>query len=460
MNPVLAFVVVMLVWTVSDFIAKKTKSLLSSLFVASIIFLIGFLTGIFPEDLLASSSLLALAGVVVGFIIVHLGTMISLDDFKKQWRTLLVGIATVIGIGVTLFIAGLIFGGGVRPGVYDAVAAARPMDFVIAGVGALSGGTISVLIVQDAALDVGLTSVAVFPVLIAALQGLIGFPLTSIILRREATRLKAEYRAGNLEPTGVVDPETAAETRRLTPVAEDPATTSETRQLTPAAEVPATTSETRRRAALVEAAATTSERRRPVTALESRLPAALRNTPGTLFIVGVVVLLAMLINNLTDGILNTFVVALIFGITLRTLGVVKPSVLSGIDSLGLMMLAILILVFGPLATVKPSELADLAFPLLLVFVFGIAGIVGFAALTGKLLGYSIAMSIAIGLTALFGFPGTMILSQEAAKGAGESEEEVAAIEGQILPKMIVAGFATVTITSVIVTSIIAGRIGG
>ena len=77
----------MLVWTVSDFVAKKTKSLLSSLFVASIIFLIGFLTGIFPEDLLASSSLLALAG-VVGFIIVHLGTMISLDDFKKQWKTL------------------------------------------------------------------------------------------------------------------------------------------------------------------------------------------------------------------------------------------------------------------------------------------------------------------------------------------------------------------------------------
>jgi hypothetical protein len=70
------------------------------------------------------------------------------------------------------------------------------------------------------------------------------------------------------------------------------------------------------------------------------------------------------------------------------------------------------------------------------------------------------MSIAIGLTALFGFPGTMILSQEAAKGAGGSEEEVAAIEGQILPKMIVAGFATVTITSVIVTSVIAGRIGG
>jgi len=55
MNPVLAFVVVMLVWTVSDMVAKKTKSLLSSLFVASIIFFIGFLTGIFPDDLGAFS---------------------------------------------------------------------------------------------------------------------------------------------------------------------------------------------------------------------------------------------------------------------------------------------------------------------------------------------------------------------------------------------------------------------
>lgn len=101
----------------------------------------------------------------------------------------------------------------------------------------------------------------------------------------------------------------------------------------------------------------------------------------------------------------------------------------------------------------------LAFPLFLAFVFGVAGIVGFSALVGKLVGYSIPMSVAIGLTSLYGFPGTMILSQEAAKGAGETSEEVAAIENSILPKMIVAGFSTVTITSVIITSIIAGRIG-
>jgi hypothetical protein len=400
-NPVVAFVVVMIVWTISDLVAKKTQSLLSSLFVASIIFLIGFLTGIFPEDLLAASSLLALAGVVVGFIIVHLGTMISLDDFKKQWKTFLIGVSTVIGIGVSLLIAGLIFGGRITGSVADGYAQA--LDFIVAGTGALSGGTISVLIVQEAALGVGLSSIAVFPVLIAALQGLVGFPLTSLLLRREAARIKDEYRAGNLPQVVSEDTEAAA--------------------------------------------------------ASSKLPAPLRTTAGTLFCVGVVVLISIGVNNLTDGILNTFVVALVLGIALRTAGIFKPSILGGIDSLGLMMLAIMILVFGPLATVEPADVAALALPLLLAFVFGIAGIAGFSALTGKLLGYSIPMSISIGLTALFGFPGTMILSQEAAKGAGETPDEVAAIEHEILPKMIIAGFATVTITSVIVTSIIAGRIG-
>ena len=403
MNPVLAFVVVMLVWTVSDWVAKKTKSLLSSLFVASIIFLIGFMTGIFPEDLLQASSLLGLAGVVVGFIIVHLGTMISLDDFKKQWKTLLIGIATVIGIGVLLLIAALIFGGGPRSVDDYGNLISTGRDYAIAGIGALSGGTISVLIVQEAALGVGLTTVAAFPVLIAALQGLFGFPLTSLLLRREATRLKGDFRAGLIQAPVEVEEAQAS---------------------------------------------------------EGRLPAFLRTTPGTLFCVGVVVLLSIGINNLTGGTLNTFVVALIFGIALRTLGIFKPSVLSGIDAFGLMMLAILIMVFGPLATLEPADLINLAWPLALVFSFGLIGIAGFSVAVGKLLGYTVPMSIAIGLTALFGFPGTMILSQEAARAAGETPEEVAAIEGEILPKMIVAGFSTVTITSVIVTSIIAGGIGG
>lgn len=368
MNPVLAFVVVMAVWTVSDLVAKRTRSLVSSLLVASVIFLVGFLTDVFPDGMLASSALLGLGGVVVGFIIVHLGTLISVEDFRKRWRTFVVGMVTVVGIGVALLVAMLIFGHR-APAGYEGVASA--LDFVIAGTGAISGGTISVLIVQEAALGYGLTTLAIFPVLVVGLQGLVGFPLTSLILRREARRLKAAYRAGELPDAPVAGAGDAA---------------------------------------------------------RSRLPAALQTTTGTLLVVGAVVLVSIALNDLTDGVLNTFVVALLLGIALRAARILRPSALAGIDALGLMMVSILILVFAPLATVAPADVAALAFPLVLAFVFGLAGIALFASLAGRLLGYSAPMSVAIGLTSLYGFPGTLVLSQEAARGAGETPEEVAAIE--------------------------------
>jgi hypothetical protein len=387
MNPVLAFTVIMAIWTVSEFLSAKSKGLVSSLFVASIIFLVGFLTGLFPADLLTSSSLLALAGVVVGFVIVHLGTVISIDDFIKQWRTVLTGIAAVGGVAAALFGIGALLKGS---------------DYVIAAIGAISGATVSVVIIQEAALAAGLATVAVFPVLIASLQGLVGFPLTSVILRKEALRLRDEYRAGNLKP--VQEEAQGVETK-------------------------------------------------------TRLPAVFQSTVGTLFVVGVTVLVARYISDITNGNLNTFVVALILGVLLRWLRIFKPSVLSGIDAYGLMLTAVLILVFGPLATVTLGDLKALALPLAIAFVVGVAGIVAGSVLVGKLFGFSAPMAIGIGLTSLYGFPGTLLLSQEAAKAVGENPDEVKAIEAEILPRMVVAGFATVTITSVIVTGIIASGIG-
>lgn len=109
MNSLLAFTIVMLIWTISDYVAKKTKALLSSLFVASVIFLVGFKSGLFPEDLLPSSSLLALGQTVVGLVIVHLGTLISLDEFKRQWKTFVIGVSAVVGIAVFMYAFGQIF---------------------------------------------------------------------------------------------------------------------------------------------------------------------------------------------------------------------------------------------------------------------------------------------------------------------------------------------------------------
>ncbi|MBC1937842.1 hypothetical protein HCA69_15875 [Listeria grandensis] len=384
MNPVTAFTIIMLIWTISDFVAKKTKSVISSLLVAAIIFIVGFKSNIFPEDLLTSSSLLTLGQTVIGLIIVHIGTMISIDELKKQWKTVLTGVAAILGIATFLFAIGSFF---------------LDQNFIIAAIGAISGTTIAVIIIQEAALASGLVLVAVFAVLISAFQGLIGYPLTSLILRKEANRLKGEYRAGTLKVEKPVE----------------------------------------------------HKEKEPKTIL----PKAFQTTAGTLFVVGAVVVLSTYIDNITNGILNTFVIALLFGILLRALGVLKPHVLSGIDAYGLMMIGILLIIFGPLATSSVDDLLALIGPLCIAFAIGVPGSVAFSAIVGKILGYSIPMSIAIGLTPLYGFPGTMILSQEAAKSVGENKEEIAAIEASILPKMIIAGFSTVTILSVVVTSILA-----
>lgn len=388
MQPIIAFTIIMLIWTVSDYISKKTKALLSSLFVASIIFLIGFKTNLFPEDLLPTSALLPLGQTVVGMIIVHLGTLISLDEFKRQWKTFLIGVSAVIGISVLLFTIGRLF---------------LDTNYVLSAIAAVSGGTISVIIVQEQALNAGLISVAVFPVLIAALQGLIGFPLTSVILRKEALRIRDGVRDGSITKKAALDPAESAEKQTI-------------------------------------------------------LPEPFQTTAGTLFVVGVVVIVSSFLSGLTNGWLNTFVIALLLGIALRATGVLKPNVLNGIDAYGLMMLAILLIIFGPLATTSFADLVELFVPLLIAFILGVLGIVLFTMLAGKFLGYSYPMAIAIGLTSLYGFPGTLILSQEAAKNIGETEDEVQIIEDEILPKMVVAGFSTVTITSVFITGILASFI--
>ncbi len=388
MNPVYAFTIIMLIWAVSDLVAKKSKSLISSLLVASLIFLVGFKTNLFPEDLLTSSSLLTLGTTVVGLIIVHIGTMISLDDFKKQWRTFVVGFVSVLGIAGSLLLFAFVF---------------PETAYAYAAIGAISGGTISVVLVQEAALAAGLVSVAILPVLIAAFQGIIGFPLTSLLLRKEAVRIRSAFRAGELSLE-------------------------------------------------------TPEEDKPHK-VHFKWPAFLAGTPGTLFRVGVVTIVAMLLSTLSGGRVNTFIIALLLGIALRTLGIFKANILGGIDALGLMMLAIMVIIFGPLATVSIHDLLALIVPFLLSFLIGVSGGVLFAIIAGKFLGFRPGMAAAIGLTALYGFPGTMILSQEVSKSVGETEAEKQVIEQEILPRMIIAGFSTVTITSVFITSILVGFIG-
>lgn len=81
-----------------------------------------------------------------------------------------------------------------------------------------------------------------------------------------------------------------------------------------------------------------------------------------------------------------------------------------------------------------------------------------AIVVGKVFKQSWYMSFALGVTALFGFPGTLIIPTEVANAVGETEEETKIILQEILPKMIIAGMVSVSIVSVVAAGLMTGLI--
>jgi hypothetical protein len=92
---------------------------------------------------------------------------------------------------------------------------------------------------------------------------------------------------------------------------------------------------------------------------------------------------------------------------------------------------------------------SLAYPTVLCFAITLVAIGITSLILGKILGYSWAVAMAISTTCLYGFPATFIVSNEVSTAIAGNEEERKYVLSQILPKMLIGGFTTVTIGSVI-----------
>ncbi len=129
----------------------------------------------------------------------------------------------------------------------------------------------------------------------------------------------------------------------------------------------------------------------------------------------------------------------------------KPLIKAG--SLGFILTAIMGFIMGLLNKATPDMMIKIMFPLVVVVGVGVAGLLIASVLVGKLLGYTRPMAMALSLTALYGFPPNYILTDEASKALAENKEEYEFLMSQMLPKMLVGGFITVTITSVILAGV-------
>lgn len=384
MQPLVALLICLAIFAIGDCISTRTRAMVSSLFVASVLFLLGYWT-FFPKDITTKATLQATGALAIPLLITHMGTLMSVRELIDQWRTVIAAVAAVVGIGVVLATVGVaIFGKTI------ALVAAPP----------IAGGVVASLIMSEAAKAKGAADMAVLATLLLVVQGFLGYPIASASLLREARRLVTAARAGQQQ---VDSTDARVEAKKFIPP----------------------------------------------------IPEKYRTPAVYLCKLAIGAWLSVYLAGLTKGVIHQYVMCLIVGVILSEIGFLEKDIMTKANSYGYLMIALLAIVMANLATATPETLIKLLTPLFGTLLLGVVGIAIFTWLVHKPLGLSKEMALAIGSTALFGFPGTYILSHEVAKGVAANEEEKQLILRHILPKMLVGGFCTVTITSVILAGILA-----
>lgn len=176
----------------------------------------------------------------------------------------------------------------------------------------------------------------------------------------------------------------------------------------------------------------------------------------TAFILAKLMLVAFISNRLsllTGGKVNQAVITLILGILFTELGFLDRDSLNKAKSYGFLMFVLMIYVFAGLNEATPEIVKSCIGPMVAIIVVGVIGMAIMSILVGRFLGVSWRMSFATSLTALYGFPPNYILTEEAVKAITDDVEERKYLMDIMLPQMIVGGFITVTITSVIIAGV-------
>jgi hypothetical protein len=162
---------------IGDLMNSKTKGIISGLLTASVIYIAGYLTGLIPTDQPAS---LGLGAIISSYgqllIIVNLGTMVSLDDLLKQWKTVLTCITSLVVMAVIVGAVGTVLFG---------------REIGMLAVAPISGGAVASAMVAEVATEAGRSDLAALAMLFNVIQLLFGVPASSFLLKKYCNKAVA-----------------------------------------------------------------------------------------------------------------------------------------------------------------------------------------------------------------------------------------------------------------------------
>ncbi len=389
-NFLLAFTACGICVIIGELVSSWTKAWVPSVFVTACLMLAGYWT-IFPHNLVKDSFLLPFGATIsVMIMITHLGTIISLKRLLGQWKTVITCLAGLLGMCLCAFFICPVF---------------MDKTLVIAGLPPLTGGIVATTMIQKAAMAKGLELAALFAISCYCIQGFAGYPLTAIALKKEGTRLLKEYRE-----------------KGLTADAKDAAAVQEALEL---------------------AAGGENARRLPL-----QIPEKYNSSIVILTKLAVVAWLATIVGKYSG--VSGAVWALVLGVVFCRFGFLDRDALHKANSFNIMMFALMMFVFDGLKDMTPERLFGMIGPMIGFILVGVAGMAAAAFVISKILKRGFFLCFANCLTALYGFPFDQIITMSTCKTIAKNKEEYEFLMGRLFPSMIVGGFVTVTITSVVI----------
>lgn len=386
----LALTIVLAILYIGDIVATRTKAWIPSVFVCAVLFLIGYWT-FFPKDIVSITGIgPVVATMLMYLLITNMGTLLSLKELKNQWKAIVISLAGIVGIIAILFTIGAM--------IFD-------LKTMIVAVPPLVGGVVAALVMSEGASAAGLEDLAVFAIVIYVIQGFAGYPITSIVLKREAKRLLKEHQQGKLHTISQVQEE--------------------------------------------ENAATEQPK------LLRKIPANYNTEYFKFFRLALVGLLAYGTSTVLAPIVtvNALVLCLVFGVLASTIGFLEKQPLQKANGFGFAIMGLMLFIFDGLKQATPEMLMRIIVPLVVSIVLAVVGMYIFSFIAGKILKVSPNLAFAVSLTALYGFPADYILTNEVVKSSTTDEKEREMLLSRMLPPMLVGGFISVTITSVILAGI-------
>ncbi|MCD8383829.1 MAG: hypothetical protein LUC39_02560 [Clostridiales bacterium] len=170
--------VVVVVFALGDLVAHFTKGRLSGMMIVMLIFLVGFLAGIFPADIIDQAGLTELSSLAIAMVLFNMGTTINVRQLIREWKTVLMAALCMVASCLLLLLAAPMIG----------------LDTVLIGMPVINGGAMATSLMTAAATEKGLTTAAALCAVIYSVQKLVGAPIASAMGLKYAKKLAAEFR--------------------------------------------------------------------------------------------------------------------------------------------------------------------------------------------------------------------------------------------------------------------------